>query len=86
MLVTTVHRGVFAGEIEDSQDVTAKAMPLKNARMAIHWGTTRGVMQLAYSGPTKDSQISAPADIPMLHDITALFTITPGAWAKWIAS
>lgn len=85
VLITTAHRGVFAGEIADDQDIAAKAMPLSNARMAIYWGTTRGVMELCETGPTKSSKISAPADIPMLHDITAIFTITPEAWAKWTA-
>lgn len=85
VLVTTAHRGVFAGEIADDQDLSAKAMPLENARMAIYWGTTRGVMELCETGPTKSSKISAPADIPMLHDITAIFTISEEAWAKWIA-
>lgn len=83
VLVTTAHRGVFAGLIDDDQDLTAKAMPLRQARMAIYWGTTKGVMQLADTGPTSSSRIGAPADIPMLHDITALFTIKDEAWAKW---
>ena len=86
VLVTTQYRGVFAGEIEDAQDVLAASMPLRNARMAIYWGTSRGVMELAESGPTQKSKISAVADIPMLHGITALFTITPAAWQKWINS
>jgi hypothetical protein len=83
VLVTTQHRGVFAGLIDDDQDLAAKAMPLKNARMAIYWGTTKGVMELADTGPTSSSKISAPADIPMLHDITALFAISDKAWEKW---
>lgn len=83
VLITTAHRGVFAGEIADDQDIAAKAMPLTNARMAIYWGTTNGVMELCDTGPTSKSKISAPADIPMLHDITAVFAITPEAWAKW---
>lgn len=83
VLVTTQHRGVFAGEIPDDQDLAAKAMPLANARMAIRWGTTKGLMQLAETGPTDASKISAPADIPMLHDITAVFAITGEAWKKW---
>ena len=83
VLVTTAHRGVFAGEIPASQDIGATAMPLINARMAIYWGTTKGVMELAHTGPTSSSKISAPADIPMLRDITAIFAITPEAWAKW---
>ena len=85
VLVTTVHRGVFVGEIEDDQDLAAKAMPLRNARMAIYWGTTKGLMQLCETGPTSSSKISAPADIPMLHDVTAVFAITDKAWAKWTA-
>jgi hypothetical protein len=83
VLVTTAHRGVFGGLIPDDQDLTVKAMPLQEARMAIRWGTTKGLMQLCDSGPTPDSKISAPADIPMLHDITAIFAITDKAWEKW---
>ncbi len=84
VLVTTQHRGVFAGLIPADQDLTAKSMALRSARMAIKFGTTRGLMQLAETGPTGSSRISAPADIPVLHDITAIFAITPEAWEKWI--
>jgi hypothetical protein len=83
VLVTTAHRGVFGGLIPDDQDLTAKQMPLQDARMAIRWGTTKGLMELCDSGPTESSKISAPADIPMLHDITAVFAISDKAWEKW---
>jgi hypothetical protein len=83
VLVTTAHRGVFGGLIPDDQDLTVKQMPLKDARMAIRWGTTRGLMELCDSGPTSSSKISAPADIPMLHDITAVFAISDKAWGTW---
>lgn len=83
VLVTTKHRGVFGGEVPDDQDLTVTQMALTNARMAIKWGTTRGLMQLCDTGPTASSKISAPADIPMLHDITAVFSISDEAWAKW---
>lgn len=86
VLVTTQHRGVFAGQIADDQDLAARSMPLSGARMAIRFGTTKGVMQLAETGPTSNSKISAPADIPMLHDITGIFSITDEAWAKWQAA
>ena len=85
VLITTSHRGVFAGQIPEDQDISAKSMPLKNARMAIYWGTSRGVMQLCDTGPTEKSRISDPADISMLHDITAVFDITDKAWKKWTA-
>lgn len=83
VLVTTQHRGVFAGLVPADQDLTAKTMGLKNARMAIYWGTTRGLMELCDTGPTSSSKISAPADIPVLHDITSVMLITDKAWKKW---
>jgi hypothetical protein len=83
VLVTTQHRGVFAGLVPADHDMAQKAFPLKAAKMAIYWGTTKGVMQLAHTGPTSSSKISAPADIPMLHDITAVFRITDEAWEAW---
>lgn len=83
ILVTTKHRGVFAGLIEDGADLTATTLALADARMAIYWGTTKGVMELAETGPTDKSKISAPADIPVLHDITAVFAITDEAWRAW---
>ena len=83
VLITTQHRGVFAGLVPDDQDMTVRSMPLTEARMAIYWGTTRGVMELAETGPTNKSRISATADIPMLNDITAIFAIPPEAWSKW---
>ena len=78
-----VPQGRFAGEVPANQDMSAKAMPLKNARMAIYWATSNGVMELAEVGPNQKSKISAKADIPMLHDITAVFTVTAEAWEKW---
>lgn len=83
VIITTAHRGVFFGYISNDQDLEAKSMPLKQAKMAIYWGTTKGVAQLANSGPTEKSRIGAEANIPMLHDITVIFDVTPEAEAKW---
>lgn len=83
VLVTTQHRGVFAGLIPVDQDLSVKALALQGAKMAIYWGTTRGLMELCDTGPTSKSRISAPADIPMLHDVTAIFDISEKAWEKW---
>jgi len=86
VLVTTKHRGVFAGLVPVDADLSATTMGLKAARMAIYWGTTKGVLQLAETGPTDKSKISATADIPVLHDITSVISITDAAWAKWVAA
>lgn len=86
ILVTTQHRGVFYGEVPDDQDMTARTMALKNARCAIRWATTRGIAELASDGPNADSKIGAAADINALHDITAVWSVTDNARAKWIAA
>jgi len=86
VMVTTKHRGVFAGLVPEDADLTVATLSLKKARMAIRFGTTKGVLQLAETGPTSTSKISAPADVPVLHDITAVFAVTPAAWEKWEAA
>lgn len=83
VLVTTKHGGVFAGLVPIDQDLTVRSFPLWAAKMAIYWATTKGVMELAETGPNPKSKISAPADITMLHDVTAIFDITDKAWEKW---
>ena len=85
IMVTTQHRGVFFGFVPDDQDMTARTMSLKDARMAIYWATTKGVAELAHVGPNASSKIGSPADIPALHDITAVWSVTDAAVAKWTA-
>ena len=53
--------------------------------MAIYWGTNRGLMELAETGPTKTSKISARADLDV-RKVTAVFEVTPEAAAKWEAA
>lgn len=84
ILITTARRGVWYAQVEDNQDLTTTTLTdLKNCRMAIYWGTTKGIHQLCETGPTEKSRISAPADIPVLHEVTAVFTITDQAAAVW---
>lgn len=86
VLITTEHRGVFFGFLPKDTDLTQRTLTdIKGARMAIYWGTERGVMQLAESGPTNKSRISAPATIDVLHDITGVFSVTEEATKKWIS-
>lgn len=87
-LITTQHRGVWFAQVEDDADLTTKTLiNLKNARMAIYWGTTKGLHELCETGPIPGkSRISAPADIPVLHDVTGVFAVTDKAaeiWNKW---
>lgn len=79
VIVCTEHRGVFFGY---SDDTTGGTINLKRARMAIKFGTRRGVMELAETGPTPTSNISARADIEV-RKVTAVFEVTPAATEKW---
>lgn len=79
VIVCTEHRGVFFGYAEDTSRTT---ITLKRARMAIYFGTSRGVMELAETGPTDKSKVSARADIDV-RKITAVFEVTPEAAKKW---
>lgn len=79
VIVCTEHRGVFFGYAEDTAGTT---IFLKRARMAIYFGCDRGVMQLAETGPTAKSKISARADIDV-RKITAVFEVTPEAAKAW---
>lgn len=84
VLITTQHRGVFFAQIDENADLTQKTLTnLKNCRMAIYWGTTKGVMELAHEGPNKNSKIGAPADVDVMHDVTAVFNVTDKAAEKW---
>jgi hypothetical protein len=82
VIVCTEFRGVFFGYAEDT---SADRFALKRARMAIYFGTTRGVMELAETGPTEKSKVSARADIEV-RKITAVFEVTPAAAAAWEAA
>lgn len=82
VIVCTEYRGVFFGY---STDTTGDVITLRSARMAIYWGVDRGVMQLAESGPTSKSKISARADIEV-RKVTAVFEVTADAVAKWEAA
>lgn len=82
VIVTTEHRGVFFGYAEDTSGST---IHLKRSRMAIRFGTTRGLVQLCESGPTSSSKISARADVE-IRKITAVFEVAPEAVQAWEAA
>lgn len=82
VIVCTSHRGVFFGY---SEDTSGDVIRLNRARMAIYWGTTRGVLQLAETGPTSSSKISARADIEV-RGVTAVFEVSPESVSAWEAA
>lgn len=79
VIICTQWKGVFFGYADDT---AGDVVHMKNAKMAIYWGTTKGVMELAHTGPTKSSKISAPANIDV-RGVTAVFEVTAEAEAAW---
>ena len=79
VLICTEYRGVFFGYATDTSETTVQ---LTGAKMAIYWGTTKGVMELAHTGPTSKSKIGAPADV-MLRGVTSVFEVTKEAESAW---
>lgn len=86
VLVTTEHRGVFFGYVDNDADLSQTTLALKKARMAIRWGTTKGVQQLAAEGVQPNSKIGATCDIPVLHKVTAVFAVSEQAEQSWISA
>ena len=79
VLICTEYRGVFFGYADDTSGDT---IHLKDARMAIQWGTDNGVMQLAATGPTEKSKIGAKCD-GELRKVTSVFEVTIEAELRW---
>lgn len=70
---------VFVGTCEDTETNTATA--LLNAACIRHWGTTRGLGELALNGPT-DSTILDPCGTVEFPRSSILFYI-PVVKSKW---
>jgi len=83
VMVTTSHRGVFIGWTDDPDG--ADPMVLTDCRMAIYWGTTRGLFELASDGPTGSSKISAPVERIELRSLTAVVDLSQKASEAWQA-
>lgn len=83
VLVTTEHRGVFAGYATDTDGETIK---LRQARNCVYWSAAvKGFLGLAATGPDAACKIGPAADLE-LRKITAVAAVTPEAQAKWLAA
>ena len=82
VIVTTERRGVFYGTL-DSYDEASRVAVMTDVRMAIYWGTTRGLFELCETGPTDKSRISAPCPRARLELCEGVFDVSPDAVAAW---
>jgi hypothetical protein len=80
VVVTTAHRGVFAGYATDTSGST---IALRAARCCLYWpAENRGFLGLAADGPKKGARIGPAADIE-LRDVTCVASCTPEAVEAW---
>lgn len=82
VIITTAHRGVFYGRLEEHDEPAQRAV-LTDAIMAIRWGTTNGFLQLAATGPTERSKLSARAPRIKLEKVVSVTDVSPEAEAVW---
>lgn len=81
LVVTTTHRGVFAGfgTPTDGDTIT-----LTEARMCVYWTQdVRGVLGLAAGGPSKSCRITAAVPKITLSGVTAVMECSSDAKAAW---
>ena len=84
VLVTTAHRGVFAGYVTGPTDGTT--LKLRAARCCIYWPREqKGFLGLAATGPLQGARIGPPANID-LRDITCVAECTAEATRAWEAA
>lgn len=82
VLVTTSHRGVFAGFASDTSGSTIQ---MRQARNCIQWRGLHGFLALATEGPNSQCRIGPAADFEA-RDVTGVAVVTPEAQAKWETS
>jgi hypothetical protein len=83
VLVTTAHRGVFAGYINGGYSPGDAVIHLSRARNVVYWPTgNKGFLGLASMGPLSGAKVGPPADIE-LRDITCVAQCTGDAVAAW---
>lgn len=91
VIVCTDKRGVFFGyvpeHITDAEMLAPGAIVrIQRARMAVYWSkAVRGVLGLAWSGPSAECRISRPASITVAGIHCVLDVENYGAVERWEA-
>ena len=83
VMVTTEHRGVFFGYIEES-DVNEDPLTIYEKQMCTYFShAMRGVFGLSVQGPDDKCRIGPPAKKAILKNITSVVLCTKEAEANW---
>lgn len=83
VVVTTIHRGVFFGRLEQLDD---ENITLLEAQNCIFWdASVKGVFGLAVTGPNENCRIGPIVPTLHLRGITSISKATDVAVAAWKA-
>lgn len=83
VVVTTIHRGVFFGELIESDGANCK---LAGARNCGYWPAgNRGFLGLAAMGPITGAKVGPAVPSMTLRDVTSISECTPEAVKAWEA-
>jgi hypothetical protein len=86
VVVTTAHRGVFAGVVVSWEPEHKRAV-LRDARNCLYWSAdVKGVVGLVAQGPSAGCRIGPAAPQIELLDVTAVLDCTAQARARWEAA
>lgn len=81
LLVTTLHKGVFFGYGQPTQNKTIR---LTDAQMCVFWDTdTKGVLGLAAQGPNSKCRIGPAVPAITLQDVTSVTEASAEAAEKF---
>ncbi len=81
VVVTTTHRGVCFGVLED---VKKSSVELSGCRNAVYWSRDlRGFLGLATDGPSGTCRIGPAAMRTMLVDVTSITLASADAIKRW---
>lgn len=83
VVITTAHRGVFFGFLNEASDDGKKAT-LADAQMCVYWSAdVQGVLGLASHGPTRGCRVTRPVPRIEVTDVTATMDATDEAVKAW---
>ncbi len=81
VLVTTVHRGVFFGNLLERN---GESVVLARCRNCVYWDSSlKGFLGLATSGPTGKCKIGPACDRSELFGVTSINDVSDEAARKW---
>lgn len=82
VLVTTEHRGVFFGYVDDENNFPEQ-ITLTKMRNCIQWRGLKGFLELTTTGPTGECRIGPAASRGTLAKCTGRWDIGPDAAKAW---